>query len=511
MASAPPRVRDVSVLQLECDLYRGLLELGRQTSPASLLEEALALLVELTQASEGYVELHDEGEREDDPRWSVARGMSAERVREVRGAISRGIIAAAMASGETVVTADALLDGRFSERASVRRGTIRAVLCAPIGADPPRGTLYLVGGAGEKRFSEVDRARVELACHHLAPVVDRILQQHRLAAVADPTRPYRARLRLDGCVGRSQALADVLAEVAIAARSDRNALILGDTGSGKCQIARVIHDNSARSGRPFVRFNVTAVQDTLIEAELFGHERGAFTGAIGHRTGAIAQAEHGTLFLDEIGDISLKAQATLLHFLESKEYTPIGGSPVRADVRIIAGTNVDLEEAVAEGRFRRDLLYRLDVLTLRMPSLAERRSDIVELANAFRDEAARTERCAALPFSPATLRMLEAAPWPGNVRELEHAVQRGMNRAHEERVAQIEPRHLSNQEAKRQGRCDETLTFQESTQRFQKRLVEDALAKAQWNVQEAADALDISRSHLYNLMSAFGITRPPRS
>jgi Nif-specific regulatory protein len=514
MASDAPDAPGPSLIRQECELYRRLLELGQETSPTPLLEQGLELLVELTGAVEGYIELNEDGENVDGPRWSVARGMSSERVREVRGTISRGIIAAAIAGGETIVTADALLDERFNERESVRRGGIKAVLCAPIGAEPPRGVLYLVGGTDEKRFSDFDQKRVEFVCTHLTPVVDRILIQHHFAnASSDPTRPYREVLRLHQCVGRSQAMADVFAQVAIAARTDQHALILGETGSGKSQIARVIHHNSSRKGRPFLTFNVTQVQDTLVEAELFGHERGSFTGAVGQRRGLIAQAEHGTLFLDEVGDMSPKMQAALLHFLESKEYIPIGGVPARADVRVIAGTNVNLERAVAEGRFRRDLLYRLDVITFRMPGLAERREDIVLLAEAFRDEVARSEDCPPLPFSPAAIRALETHSWVGgNLRELQNAVKRAVVTLKGGGGTQIEPAHLFNKRrASQQDDPEEPETLQEATDRFKKRFIEDVLRRTQGNVNQAAKQIDISRSYFYQLMSELDIARPARS
>jgi DNA-binding NtrC family response regulator len=513
MASDSRDTLEPSQLQQECELYRRLLDLGQETSPTPLLEQGLELLVDLTGAAEGYVELNEDGDL-DGPRWSVARGMSNEQVRQVRGTISRGIIAAAIASGETIVTADARLDERFNERDSVRGGHIKAVLCAPIGAEPPRGVLYLVGGTDAKRFSDVDQRRVEFVCTHLAPVVDRILIQHRLTkAASDPTRPYRAALGLEQCVGRSQALADVFAQVAIAARTDQHALILGETGSGKSLIARVIHDNSSRKGRPFLTFNVTGVQDSLVEAELFGHERGSFTDAIAKRKGLIAQAEQGTLFLDEVGEMSPKLQAALLHFLESKEYIPIGGVPARADVRIIAGTNVDLERAVAEGRFRRDLRYRLDVITFRMPGLVERREDIVLLAEAFRDEAARSEGCSPFPFSPAAIRALEAHSWVGgNLRELQNAVKRAVATLKGAGGTQIEPAHLFDKHrARQQDEPDDPQTLQEATNRFRKRFIEDVLRRTEGNINQAAKLIDISRSHFYQLMSELGIVRPARS
>ena len=315
----------------------------------------------------------------------------------MRATISRGIIAESVASGRTIITPAAILDPRFSHRDSVRRASIQAVLCAPIGADRPRGVLYLTGGAAAAPFSEDDRARVELVTRHLAPVADRLLQQARLETVDDQTRVLRTTLRLHGLVGRSAALAAVLREVAIAAPTSKTMLLTGETGTGKTQLARVIHDNSPRHRGPFVEVSCTNLPESLVESELFGAKRGAATGVDRDRAGYVAQAEHGTLFLDEIGDMPLKAQAALLQLLQSRQYHMPAAAAVQADVRVIAGTSRDLRRAVTEGRFRQDLLYRLDVITIRMPSLAERREDIRELAEFFCTEECRKEGLAARP------------------------------------------------------------------------------------------------------------------
>ncbi len=504
----PAGASEAAVLRRERDLYLRLLELAHEAALAPFLKDALSLLVEMTGAHEGYLELYDDDEPPEGPRWAIAHGLTSESLAGVRATISRGIIAESVASGRTIVTPAALLDPRFSHRDSVRRAAIQAVLCAPIGADRPRGVLYLSGGPTGQPFSEEDRARIELVTRHLAPVVDRLLLQTRAAAGDERTQRLRAGLRLDGFIGRSAALADVLAEVAIAAPTSKTVLLTGETGTGKTQLARVIHDNSPRQRGPFVEVSCTNLPEGIVESELFGAKRGAAAGIDRDRTGYVAHAEHGTLFLDEIGDMPLAAQAKLLQLLQSKQYHPLASpAPVQADVRVIAGTNVDLRRAVAEGKFRQDLLYRLDVITIRMPSLAERREDIRELAEFFCAEECRKEGFATRTLSRDALRALEAAEWAGNVRDLLNATTRGVLRAAAEGALQIERRHLFPASAAPGGAAGPATTYEGAVNRFKAQLLRESLEETGWNVAETAKRLDLARSHLYNLIGTFGIER----
>jgi Nif-specific regulatory protein len=265
MDTPAPSQADAAVLRRERDLYLRLLDLGHEVTLAPFLKEALGLLVEITAAQEGYLELYDDDDLPENPRWWIAHGLSTERIDHVRATISRGIIAESVASGRTIVTPAAILDPRFSHRASVRRGRLQAVLCAPIGADRPRGVLYLTGSGTGAPFSEDDRARVELVTRHLGPVTDRLLLQARLETADDETRPLRTTLRLEGLVGRSKALAAVLREVAIAAPTSKTVLLTGETGTGKTQLARVIHENSPRHRGPFVEVSCTNIPEGLVE------------------------------------------------------------------------------------------------------------------------------------------------------------------------------------------------------------------------------------------------------
>jgi Nif-specific regulatory protein len=499
-------VDELTRVRRERDLYRRLLDLGRAEEIDRFLREALALIVEVTDARQGYLELCDD-ERNPSP-WWIAHGLSAEQVEGVRAEISRGIIAEALATGKTVATQSAQLDPKFSARQSVRVGQIDAVLCAPIGEDPPRGVLYLQNRNARGAYSEDDRACAETFAHHLAPLVDLILARQGRREVADATIPFRRKLRLEGVIGRSPALATVLQQVALVAPLDVHVLLTGESGTGKSQLARVIHDNGPRAQRPFMDLNCAALPESLLESELFGAFPGAHSTAARRIEGKVAAAEGGTLFLDEIGELTPASQAKLLHLLQSKEYYPLGSArPIRADVRIIAATNADLKQLVAERRFREDLFYRLQVLPVHVPSLAERPEDIGELAAFFCVRACQRHGFRRLDLSPNAMRAAESAEWPGNVRQLEHAVEAGVIRAGGEQAKRVETAHLFPPAPAAATAEDEATTFQELTRRFHARLLREALDANGWNVVETARRLDLARSYLYKLIRAFGLQR----
>ncbi|MDC0711742.1 sigma 54-interacting transcriptional regulator [Stigmatella sp. ncwal1] len=495
-------------LQQERDFYRSLLELGARDSLEPFLEEALALSASMSGAKRGYIELLEDQHHEGPPRFWMAHGCYDEEVEEIRATFSRGVIAEALATGQTIVTESALRDPRFGSRNSVRRNRSEAVLCAPIGASPTLGVVYLQDRHQPGPFSEEDRKRLEIFARYLATFAERLLTLHRQREAADATQPFRGRLRAEGVIGRSASLARVLEQVSLVAPLDVNVLLTGPSGTGKTQLARVIHDNSPRASHPFLELNCAALPETLVESELFGVLPGAHSTASRKVEGKVAAAEGGTLFLDEVGDLPLTSQAKLLQLLQSREYFPLGGTrPQRADVRILAATNVDLRAAVARRTFREDLLYRLEVLPVRLPSLAERPEDLLELAEYFCASACEQHHLPRLRLSPGALRAVEAAEWPGNVRELAHKVQAAVIRASGEGVARIERRHLFP-EAKAEGtRGPEPLTFQEATRRFQEQLLLKTLEDTAWNITEAAGKLELSRSHIYNLIAAFGLER----
>jgi len=501
-------VEELERIRRERNVYLCLLDLDAGTEIEPFLRRALEAIVSLTEARLGYLELRSDA---DDPSevWWMAHGCSGEDVERIREACSRGIVAEAIATGRTIATHSALLDDRFRHRESVQRERIEAVICAPVAGETSRGVVHLQGRRQPGPFSADDRAAAERFARHLAPLAEALLARRRAAAARDSTLPFRARYRLKGIIGRSRALADALESAMLAAPLDVNVFLLGESGTGKSQLARAIHENSPRARAPFVELNCAAIPSPLVESELFGARAGAHSEARADRPGKVAAAEGGTLFLDEVAELPLEAQAKLLQLLQSRSYYPLGATgPIRADIRLVAATNADPDEALRERKLREDLYYRLQVLSIRVPALRERREDIAELTAWFCDQIALRHRLPRLEPSPALQRALEAAAWPGNVRQLEHALEAGIIRAAGQGAERLEPGHLFPGEEGQQAPADDAgASFQEATRRFQRELVSRMLRETDWNVAEAARRLDLARSHVYNLIKAFGLTR----
>ena len=281
------------------------------------------------------------------------------------------------------------------------------------------------------------------------------------------------------------------------AGADCPVLICGETGTGKELAARAIHDNSARSLRPFVAINCAALTETLLESELFGHERGAFTGAVALKKGKLEIADGGTLFLDEIGDLARALQAKVLRALQHHEFERVGGTrTVKVDVRVIAATNVDLEAAAASGQFRQDLWYRLNVVSLTMPALRARRADVPKLATHF---AAKYGRGRPVEISREALEALTAYDWPGNVRELENAIERAVVLGCSDRIV-VDDLPQSVLEASSALPRRPAALFHQNVIETKRRLILDAIDRAGGNCTAAARLLGINPTYLHRLL-----------
>ncbi|MET4162509.1 DNA-binding NtrC family response regulator [Marinobacterium sp. MBR-111] len=325
-------------------------------------------------------------------------------------------------------------------------------------------------------------------------------------------------------IGSCKSMQELYRRIGKVARTDATVLILGESGTGKELAARAIHEQSNRANRPMVCVNCAAIPETLIESELFGHEKGAFTGATSGRSGLIEAADGGTLFLDEIGELPLEAQARLLRFLQEGEIRRVGAvQPLKVDVRLIAATHRDLKTRARSGQFREDLYYRLYVMELRMPPLRTREDDILELAEAFLSKQAEKMRCESLNFSPEALELLRSYHWPGNVRELENAIERAVILAdgrqitpdllglelEQQSLADIESQYAQrhrlppvDSDASSGARTD--LSLDDYFQRF---VLEN---QDQMSETELAKTLGISRKSLWERRQKLGIPRKPK-
>ncbi|RKY60358.1 MAG: hypothetical protein DRP94_00795 [Candidatus Latescibacterota bacterium] len=300
--------------------------------------------------------------------------------------------------------------------------------------------------------------------------------------------------------GRSPAMRKVLELIDKVAPTDATVLVLGESGTGKELVARRIHHTSPRRDKPLVAVHCATFPENLLESELFGYERGAFTGANRRKVGHFEYADGGTIFLDEVGELPASVQAKLLRFLQERQFTRLGGvEPVRVDVRVIAATNRDLEREVREGRFREDLFYRLNVFPIELPPLRERREDIPLLVEHFLRQRNRPPDV----VSPEAMEALLAYDWPGNVRELENVIERALILAGEGRIT---PDLLPFGRPKAGAKVelpDEGVNLEE----VERELITQALEKAGWNKAKAAKLLGITRRRLYSRMEALGIRK----
>ena len=325
--------------------------------------------------------------------------------------------------------------------------------------------------------------------------------------VAQLEREYRQMQQMlevdgfEGLLGTSRPMQAVFDSIRKVATTNAPVLILGESGTGKELAARAIHQRSGLKGGPFVAINCSAIPDTLLESELFGHEKGAFTGAHVQRAGRIEMAAGGTLFLDEIGEIPLPLQVKLLRFLQERLIQRVGGrQDIQIETRVIAATNADLKKAMTAGTFREDLFYRVAVVQIVMPPLREREKDIHMLAQAFLQRFATQNKKAGLAFDRTAVRALNEHSWPGNVRELENCVRRAVIMAEGKRVT-VQDLELEFASGEKAG------TLKEAREALEREMVERALRKHSGKIALAAVDLGISRPTLYELMEKLGIAR----
>ncbi|MCE9625965.1 MAG: sigma-54-dependent Fis family transcriptional regulator, partial [Deltaproteobacteria bacterium] len=474
------------------------------------------------QAERGFILLREaEG-----PRIAVARNLDAAKIGASEDKISWSIAAEVLEGGKPLVTVDALEDRRFSVTASIHQLKLRSILCLPLKREGEvLGAIYL----DNRERGGVFQPSLAAALNPFADWMGQLLANaRRFFEVERDLRRTKKKLEAAegelkikydyrNIVGRHPKMLEIFQVLDRVTDVEVPVMILGESGVGKERIARAIHFNGARAGKAFVSLNCQAVPEGLFESELFGHLRGAFTGAVADRVGLVEQAHRGTLFLDEIGDMPLALQGKLLRVLQEGKFRPVGAKEERpVDCRILAATHQNLRQLIRKGTFREDLWFRLNVVEIQVPPLRERMDDLPLLAEHFLAEFARRHGGKKKKLAPKSLALLRAYPWPGNVRELENTLTNACVFAEGDLLAPEAFRYKRELFGKDSGvdgvpeaeGLGEYRSFREAHQAFEKRLIAGALKKFQGNITHAAMELKIARPQLSRMIKKYRLSVP---
>ena len=354
------------------------------------------------------------------------------------------------------------------------------------------------------KLGALDFLEKPISSEKLLLTVDNALKLQRLES---ENRQLKQRLGKHEIVWAGDVMKKIMAQLDRVAASDTRICILGETGTGKELIARTLHEKSQRASGPFIALNCAAVPAELIETELFGHEKGSFTGAAGRHVGKFEQAEHGTIFLDEIGDMPLPMQAKLLRVLEENEVERIGGDkPIAVDVRVIVATHRNLETLVKDGKFRQDLFHRVYVFPVVLPPLRERREDIPVLIEHFTKQICNQNNWKTVPCDPNTVKALQLYPWPGNIRELRNMMERLLLLSTGESITlETMQSALPHTSSGNSGALDATGPLADRVQNFERETILAELKNQNYHITNTAKALGLERSHLYKKAEQLGI------
>ncbi|HQR31485.1 MAG TPA: sigma 54-interacting transcriptional regulator [Blastocatellia bacterium] len=465
-----------------------------------LQRQLLELIFEVVPAQRGAILLTDGKSNPND--FASTFGWDRQAGSQTTVRISRAIISQVLTAGEAILSNNILESEVFGENESLMISQTRALLAVPmLMMDRKLGVIYLSTSDCASKFDE-DHLQLVSAIAGIAAVSLENVRQlewlenenQRLTEVINIERSM---------VGEGKRMRDVYQFIAKVAPTDSTVLIRGESGTGKELAASAIHQNSSRLRKPFVAINCAALTETLLESELFGHEKGAFTGAIAQKKGKFEIADGGTIFLDELGEMSPLLQAKLLRVLQEQEFERVGGTrPIKVDVRLIAATNRDLESAIKDGGFRQDLYYRLNVVSLKLPPLRERREDIPLLASYFATKYANKCKRQVRGIAPEARALLTAYDWPGNVRELENAIERAVVLGSTDLIRPEDlPEAILETEPDATSANVSMANYHEAIKETKKQLILKAMAQADGNVTEAARLLGVQANYLHRLMS----------
>ncbi len=393
-----------------------------------LLEAMLDAVIEVTGAEKGLILLLEEGDGAGKPVIRASRHVKREAITDTSGAISDSIVRRVLETGRPVIVSDALSDAQFGSSESVLALQLSSVMCAPlISQGQVTGAMYVGNDRVKGLFERSQLDVLAIFAGQASLILQNAMLLSALRADKEKLAAELTDKRFGDIIGVCPGMLDVFRKLTKVSTTDISVLITGETGTGKELIAREIHRRSNRATGPFVVINCGAIPENLIESELFGHVKGAFTGAIASRPGKFQLADKGTLFLDEIGELPLNLQVKLLRALQERVVVRVGDSrPEKVDIRVVAATNRVLEEEIRTGRFREDLYYRLNVVNVWLPPLRERGDDVLIIAKALLSKYADELHSAVQGFTPAALASIKKHVWPGNIRQLENRIKKAL-------------------------------------------------------------------------------------
>jgi transcriptional regulator with GAF, ATPase, and Fis domain len=419
--------------------------------------------------------------------------------------VSQFVSSEVLSTRQAVLAEDVTTHANLSKRDSLAELKATSLICAPIKHDTHvYGLIHLYGSSTVRGLDAEDLEFALAVANQLALAVESVRKQDRLSA---ENRSLRDQLRVESeLVGESQAVRSIVAQVGRVAPTNATVLIRGESGVGKELVARAIHYSSPRREGPFICLNCAALTETLLESELFGHEKGAFTGATEKMIGKFEAADRGTIFLDEIGEMPLSTQAKFLRVLEGHPFERLGGNNrIQVDVRVVAATNRSLEQAVREAHFRRDLFYRLQVVEIRVPPLRERLDDVPVLAEHFLKKFTRETGRRIRGFTPDAFEKLQNYNWPGNVRELRNVIERAVA-LNDKPYLDSADLWLTSLDPSASGQHPAVYRPQ-SLEEIETRHIKETLRYTDWNKSKAAEILGIERSTLDRKIKAYGLVR----
>ncbi len=463
---------------------------------AALEQQVLELIFEVAPAERAAILLCDQGLDE----YTSVFGWDRRSGPNHAVQVSRTIVSQVMAEGVAVLCNNLPAAEAFAQAESVVMRHIRSVLAVPLEVfERVLGVIYLDASDPDAQFDE-DHLQLLTAMGSIA--ASALDNARRMEWLEEENRRLQSEMSVEhNMVGESPRMREVYQFINRVASKDSTVLIFGESGTGKELVARAIHRNSSRANKPCVAINCAALAETLLESELFGHEKGAFTGAIAQKKGKLEVAEGGTVFLDEIGEMAPMLQAKLLRVLQEREFERVGGTrTIKLDVRLIAATNRDLEEEVKKGGFREDLFYRLNVVSLRMPALRERREDISLLASYFAAKYGKRANRNILGISPQARAFLLNYDWPGNVRELENAIERAVVLGSTDLILPEDLPEVILEKTEPAADITTVNAFHDAVRDAKKHVIITAVEQASGNYTEAARILGLHPNYLHRLI-----------